>query len=91
MDPDFNDLLRAALRETRADLSINADELILYTAERAAHLTTLLGQPGFQRAVVAERNNVAMRAGLDATLQAEAADARLVGVIQGVLLGVARG
>jgi len=91
MDPDFDDLLRAALRETRADISVDADELVRYTAERGAHLSTLAGQPGFQRALVAERNAIALKAGLDATLQAEAADARLVGVIQGILLGVARG
>lgn len=91
MDPDFEDLLRGAIRETRAELAMDADELVRYTAERAAHLTTLAGQAGFARAVVAERNAVALKAGLDATLQAEAADARLVGVISGVLLGVAKG
>lgn len=91
MPDDFEDLIRDAVRETRADLAIDSDELVRYTAERAAHLSTLVGQPGFQRAVVAERNAVALKAGLDATLRAEAADARLVGVIQGALLGLARG
>lgn len=91
MDTDFEELLRAELRATRTDLADGADELVRYMAERAAHLTTLAGQPGFHRAVVAERNAVALKAGLDATLQAEAADARIVGVITGILMGVAKG
>lgn len=91
MDPDYEDLLRGAIRETRADLEDGADDLVRHTAERAAHLATIAGQPGFHRAVIAERDAVALRAGLDATLQAEAADARLLGVITGVLMGVAKG
>ena len=43
------------------------------------------GQPGYQEALIAEANNVAMEAAITAIDQAEAADARLVGIVQGVL------
>ncbi len=87
MNPE--ELLRSALKETGISLGISADELVRYTAEVGAKLALAVGEPGFEKALVAARNAVALKAGLNATLEAEAADARIVGVIQGVLLGLA--
>jgi hypothetical protein len=83
------DLLRQALKETGANLKISADELVRYTAEQAARLSLAAGEPGFDKAMIAARNAVALKAGLNATLEAEAADARMVGVISGVLFNLA--
>ncbi len=87
MSPE--DLLRDALKETGVNLKISADELVRYTAEQAYRLSQAAGEPGFDKALLAARNAVALKAGLNATLQAEAADARIVGVISGVLLSLA--
>jgi hypothetical protein len=78
-------LLKDAIAETGATLAKGADELALYVAGRSAHLATLVEDPGFDLAIRAERDAVALEAGLAAVEQAEAADARLLGIFQGVL------
>lgn len=83
------ELLRSALTETGVSLKISADELVRYVAEQGATLALAIGEPGFDKALIAARNAIALKAGLNATLEAEAADARIVGVLQGVLLGLA--
>lgn len=87
MSPE--ELLRSALSETGISLKISADELVRYVAEQGATLALAVGEPGFDKALIAARNAIALKAGLNATLEAEAADARIVGVLQGVLLGLA--
>lgn len=82
--------LSSAIAATGASLKQSAAEVALFTAQRTAHLATLVGQPGFEEAVVAERNSVAMFAGIKAVEEADAADARLLGLIEGVLLVGAR-
>lgn len=91
MEQDFKELLERTLQETGAELDQAVDEVALYMADRTAHLSTLVGQPGFQEAVIAERDNVAMFAGLLAVDLADATDARIVGVIQGALAMAAKG
>jgi len=88
---DYEQLLKDALEETGVNLRISKEFLVQYTAARAAHLTTIIGQPGYDRALRAERDSIALYAGLNATLQAEAADARIVGIIQAILFGLAGG
>lgn len=83
------DLLLDALKETGVSLRISTNELLEYTAEIGAKLALAAGEPGFEKALIAARNAVALKAGLNATLEAEAADARVVGVISGVLLSLA--
>lgn len=86
---DYKELLADVIDETNVELKVSRDELIQYTAQRAVHLTSILGEPGYELALRAERDAVALHAGLDATMAAEAADSRLVGVIQTVLMGLA--
>ena len=85
---DINELLKDAIEETGISLNITKDELVRYTAERAAYLTTLAGDPGFMLALRAERDSVALYAGVNASMTADAADSRIVGIIQTVLLGL---
>lgn len=82
---DLKALFQDAIEETGVSLQVGAAELAAYAAERSAHLATLVSDPGFQLAVRAERDAVALRAGITAVQQADAADARIVGVIQGAL------
>ncbi len=87
---DLEKLLTDAIAETGVSLQKGAAELAAYAAERSAHLATLVDDPGFQEAVRAERDAVALEAGITAVQQADAADARIVGVIQGGLALAAR-
>lgn len=81
----FKDLLDAAVKETGAKLKEAPAVLAGYMAERAAHLSTISHEPGFEKAVRAERNNVALRAGIEAHNTASLMDHQLLGLIQGAL------
>lgn len=85
-ETDFKKLLIDSLTETGLSLRAGLDSVAQYAAARATYLATLVGQPGFELAVRAERDSVAIFAGLVATQEARAADARVIGVIQGALL-----
>jgi hypothetical protein len=56
-----------------------------YAAERAAVLSALIGHPGYEEAVRAERDNVALRLGIATAAQAHAAEQRMLGVLRTVL------
>jgi len=87
---DLKALFQDAITETGASLQQGAAELAAYAAERAAHLATLVDDPGFQEAVRAERDAVALKAGIAVVQQADATDARILGVIHGGLALAAR-
>lgn len=81
----FKELLEAAVKETGAKLKEKPALLASYMAERAAHLSTIAHEPGFEKAVRAERNNVALRAGIEAHNSASMIDWQIIGLIQGAL------
>lgn len=82
---NFESLLKSAVEETGARLKATPRAIALYMSERALHLSTISHEPGFDQAVRAERNNVAMRAGIETHAQASAIDFQLLGLIQGAL------
>lgn len=81
----MEELIRETASEAGKELSADLEEVAGYAAERAGYLSTLVGDPGFKSAVIAERDNVALRAGIQSTLAADAADARIVGAVGGAL------
>lgn len=82
--------LQTEFEELLAGTINNAASVAAYAAQRAAHLATIFGEPGFDEAVKAEIQNVALEAGIAAVDSADAADARIVGIITGALkVGVA--
>ncbi len=81
----FTAALDTALRETGLQLEKSAHEVAVYAALRSVQLTKAVGQKGFQEAVVAERDAVALYAGIQAVNNADAADARILGLIHGAL------
>lgn len=85
VEQEFTDLITNAVEGLGTSLKIDVDLLALYAAERMEHLSLLVGQEGFSEAVIAERDNVVLEAGILATRQADIADQRLVGIIQGAL------
>lgn len=84
---ETKDALRKLLDDSLAglgtDIRKNRDELAEYMAARAAHLQAIQGEPGYDQAVMAERNNVALEAGLNAHAAAGAVDSRLLDVLLG--------
>lgn len=82
---DLADMLVAQAHQAGSDLRIDLESVRAYAAERMAHLATCVGQPGYFEAVEAEAHSVALEAAGRAIDQADASDARLVGIIQGAL------
>lgn len=82
---EFLVLIEDAVADTGATLEKSASEVAHYAAERADHLSSIVGEPGFDEAVKAERDNVALFAAMSAVENADAADARLKGMLQGAL------
>jgi hypothetical protein len=87
MDPidNFMLILKRAAEEAGRDLTADLNEVAQYASERATHLSTLVAAPDFWDAVVAERDNVALKAGIKAVNQGDQVDARLLGIVQGAL------
>jgi hypothetical protein len=85
LEQDFEDVLTQALKDTKLDFDFSVKEVAVYAAQRAAFLATVVGQLGYEQAVIAERDNVALYAGLKSVEMADASQQRLIGVIQGAL------
>lgn len=83
-------ILKDALEETGVSLKKSAEEVALYTSERADNLAFAAAEPGFEYTVRAERDNVALFAGLEAADTLDAQEMRVVGVIQGLLVFAAK-
>lgn len=84
-------LLEAAAKETGLELVKTAAEVTAYAAQRALHLASIVGESGYDEALTAEADSVALFAGIHAVKAADAADARLLGIIQGALMAAAAG
>lgn len=82
---DIIKVLESALKETGKDLGVSLDAVKVKIAEQLALLALAVGEPGYDRAVIAARDNVAFAMGLSAVADADAIDSRIIGVIQGGL------
>jgi hypothetical protein len=59
----YRDLLEGEVKERGQEFAGDLQEVAAYMGERAAHLAQAAGEPGFSRAVEAERDNVMLRLG----------------------------
>lgn len=82
---DITAILKPALADTARDLQVTAHDVAVYTAQRARHLSNSHGEPGWEEALAVEKQNVALMAGIQTVEAADAADARVLGIIDGVL------
>lgn len=82
---EFMNSLKATLAETGRSLNTDLDVVRASAAEQLVNLSLAAGEPGYDMAVIAARDIVAMTAGLQAVSVADATDARIIGVIQGSL------
>lgn len=81
----FKSMVQDALVETGKEISGDLDDVSLYALQRTAHLSTLTNDPGFDLAVQAERDSIALKAGISVTNNADLADQRIIGVIHGAI------
>lgn len=82
---EFLGLIDDAFVDAGRDLDLSREEVAAYAAERADHLSAIVHEPGFSEAVIAERDNIAMKLGLEVSENAHAADHRVLGWIGGAL------
>lgn len=82
---DFMDSLNASLKDTGRELSVSTEEVRAEAANQLQKLAMAAGEPGYDRAVIAARDNVALVAGLKSVSNADHVDNRIIGVIQGAL------
>lgn len=82
---DFIDMLTQAGIDTIEGGAGGVARVAEYAARRTAHMAPLVGEDGFLAALAAETDNVALRAGLAAVEEADAADARLRGMLEGAM------
>lgn len=82
---EFGALLDSAITDTGIELIGDLDAIKRYALERVTHLALIINEPGFEEAVVAETQNVGMFAGISIVNTADAADLRLMGILQGAL------
>lgn len=87
---DLKDLFESFLGGVGAGLEAGRAEVAEYAAQRTLHLSTIVDQPGFEEAVVAERDNVALAAGIAAVDVADEADRNFLALIAGALGFAAR-
>lgn len=80
----FEELFKSSAKQL--NLKIDLETAGAYAAERAAYLSTLVGLPGFDLAVIAERDNVFLRSGLSVTQAADKVGSMFLGIIQGALV-----
>lgn len=78
-------MFRDALDATGRTLSESSAALAQYAADQADLLALAVGEPNFEQAVIAARDNVALRAGIEATNAADQFDMKLAGFITGAL------
>jgi hypothetical protein len=87
----FTAALDTALRETGLQLDKSAHEVGVYAALRSNQLTRAVGQRGFQEAVVAERDAVALYAGIQAVEAADSHDERMKNLARSRIVGLIHG
>lgn len=79
------DAIEQAAARLGKTLGVHGAELRAYAAERVVHLATIAGQAGFEEALVAERDNMALKIGIATVDAADDSDRELLGVLLGAL------
>ena len=82
---DFLALVSAQASEIGVELTEDLQGAAQFASERAAHLASIVGEPGFSEALIAERDAVALRVTGDAIDRADALDARFQTFIASLL------
>ena len=85
MAKELAELLESTAQRLGTDLQEDVLAIREYASERMLHLSTCVDQPGYDQALIAERDSVALFAGISAVHVADAADRELLGIVAGAL------
>ena len=85
----MEDILKQALEDAGAELQASAQAVAHLTAVRAGELSVLVGQPGYDQAVIAARDEIALAAGLPVVENPDQATSRVISIVQGGLMMLA--
>lgn len=91
MGQDIVAQLQAEAKALGVAFTSDIEGVAAYAAGRADHLSFAIGEPGFELALRAERDSLAIRASLGVVAHADQIDARILAVAQGSLALAARG
>ena len=83
-------LLEGAGARMGVQLESASDEVRHYIATRVEFLAQVVDDPDYMEILMTERDNVALKIGLEAVASADAADRELIGIISGALGILAR-
>lgn len=89
MNPTVRTALESALRSTGFELQASGADVVTYAAASAAKLTLATAELSFGEAVQSEADRVFMFAAKRAVRAGDATDALALGIIHGILLGLA--
>lgn len=87
---EFLGLIKEHADQIGVELDGDFEAASEFAAQRAAHLSTIVGEPGFSEAMVAERDAIALRLTGDAIERADAIDGRVLAFIGQSLMLSAR-
>lgn len=86
MNKTFEELLAHTFESLGRELKTTTiEELALFMEERTLHLAAITEEPGFMEAVQAERDAVAIKAGIVTSRAGSLVDQRILGIIGGAL------
>lgn len=80
---DIVNLLKTEGGQFGVKITEDLDGLAEYIRQRVDHLALAVGEPGYRRAVIAERNSIAMFAAQRSVGVARDLDSRILSIIQG--------
>jgi hypothetical protein len=89
MNDRIKEQFAQAISATGVQLQAAGAEVAAFAAARSAHLAAASQEPGFEQAFGDEQARVWLFAAGRAVRAGDAADARAIGLIQGLLLGAA--
>tara|TARA_R110000803_G_scaffold20201_12_gene52267 strand:- start:1703 stop:2008 length:306 start_codon:yes stop_codon:yes gene_type:complete len=82
---EFGNMLEQAGVELGKEFEQSIKDIREYAAQRMMHLSMIIDEPGYLEALVAERDSIALFAGIKTVQIADAADAQLIGTIGGAI------
>lgn len=86
MDTDIGQQFFDSVKDAFTGLIKSPEEDVKqYSAQSMARLATLVGQPGYELAVEAERDIVAIKIGMRIAKDADLGDIKALGMIEGAL------
>jgi hypothetical protein len=77
--------LQSDFEELLSSVSVSAAKVAAYASDQATSLAALVGKPGYHEAVIAARDSIALQAGIVASDQADIANSKILGLLEGAL------